>query len=106
MTITSESLPCIEGIIEPPSIIMIKNAEPCVVYFPRPAIDSAKIQGHIIEQNRPPLKNAYVDTIPVVNKPTTIAIIPKAANTNNMVAGFSCEIKNPAICTSTQITYQ
>ena len=45
------SIPCTDRNI-------IKNAEPCVVYFPKPAIDKVKIQGHIIEQNNPPLKKA------------------------------------------------
>jgi len=97
MPIISASLPCIGGIIEPPKIIIIKNAEPCVVYFPSPAIDKAKIAGHIIEQNNPPLKNAYIETIPVVNKPISIAIIPSVAKSKSVFAGFCSEIKNAII---------
>ena len=54
----SANFPCIGGIIPPPKIIIIKNAEPCVVYFPSPATDKLNMHGHIIEQNKPPLKKA------------------------------------------------
>ncbi len=42
----------------PPKIIMIKKAEPCVVYLPKPVMDSVKMQGHMMEQHNPPLKKA------------------------------------------------
>ena len=58
MPIISASLPCIGGIIPPPKIIMIKNADPCAVYLPSPIIDKEKIELHIIEQASPPHKNA------------------------------------------------
>jgi hypothetical protein len=37
---------------------MIKKADPCGVYFHKPATDNEKIEGHIIEQANPPVKNA------------------------------------------------
>ena len=58
MPITSDNLPCIGGIIAPPKIIITKKPEPCAWYLPKPANDKEKIQGHIIEQNKPTLKNA------------------------------------------------
>ena len=54
----SAILPCIGGIIAPPKIIIIKNADPCDVYFFNPEILNEKMHGHIIEQNNPPHKNA------------------------------------------------
>ncbi len=54
----SANFPCIGGIIPPPKIIITKNAEPCEVYFPSPFILKENIEGHIIEQNKPPLKKA------------------------------------------------
>ena len=44
--------------IAPPKIIIMRNADPCVVYFPRPAMDNEKILGHMIEQANPPQRNA------------------------------------------------
>ena len=35
----------------PPRIIMTRNADPCVVYFPSPAIAREKMQGHMIEHS-------------------------------------------------------
>ena len=64
---------------------------------------NAKIDGHIIEQNKPPLKKAKIATLPVVNKPTSIAITPNKPNVFNVRAGLSLPIKNPAICIATQI---
>jgi hypothetical protein len=68
---------------------MIKKAEPCVVYLPRPATDRLKIQGHIMEQNKPPLRNAYIATVPVVSVPITIAAMPNKEKINSVRAGLS-----------------
>ena len=54
----SANFPCNGGIIAPPKTIITKNEEPCEVYFPSPCILNAKMDGHIIEQNSPPLKKA------------------------------------------------
>ena len=42
--------------------------------FPNPLILKAKIDGHIIEQQRPPLKNAKRAIYPVLNKPISMAV--------------------------------
>lgn len=73
---TSANFPCTGGIIAPPNIIIIKNAEPWDVYLPNPAILKVKIHGHMIEQNSPPDKNAKRATLPEANKPMSIAITP------------------------------
>lgn len=54
----SANLPCNGGMIAPPKIIITKNAEPCVWYFPNPPSANEKIHGHMMEQNKPPLKKA------------------------------------------------
>ena len=61
----------------PPKIIITKKEEPCEVYFPRPVMLSEKIQGHIIEQNNPPVRKANKAICPDPNIPTNIAITPK-----------------------------
>ena len=99
----SASFPCIGGIIAPPRIIITKNAEPWEVNLPSPLILNAKIEGHIIEQNKPPLKKAKIAIVPLVNKPTNIAITPNKPKVFNVRAGLSFPIKNPAICIATQI---
>ena len=73
----------------PPKIIIIKKEEPWEVYFPNPSIDRAKIQGHIIEQNNPPLINANNATYPLENKPTSIAIAPSTPNIFKVSEGLS-----------------
>ena len=62
-----------------------------------------KIQGHIIEQNKPPLKNAKIAIVPLVNKPISIAITPNKPNVFSVSAGLSFPIKNPTIWIATQI---
>ena len=61
------------------------------------------MEGHIIEQNKPPLKKAKIATVPLVYNPTNIAITPKRPNVFNVNAGLSFPIKNPAIWIATQI---
>ena len=100
---TSASFPCTGGIIAPPRIIIIKKADPCEVYFPRPAILKVKIQGHIMEQNKPPDKNANKATLPWVKRPTNIPIRPSKLNIFRVVTGLSLAKKNPIICTAIQI---
>ena len=89
LPLRSEIYPCYGGISAPPSIIMINNEEPWVVYFPNPARDKEKMQGHITEQNNPPLMKEYTASLPSVNKP--IIIITPAIDANNIIvrAGFS-----------------
>ena len=65
--------------------------------FPRPLILSANIEGHIMEQNNPPLKNANIATVPVVNNPSNIANTPRRPNVFSVRAGLSLPIKNPPI---------
>ena len=50
---------------------MIKNADPCAVYFPKPVILSAKIHGHMIEQNNPPDNKANKANCPEAKTPMT-----------------------------------
>ena len=63
----SAIFPCNGGIIAPPKIIITRKEEPCEVYFPKPVILSEKIQGHIIEQNKPPLMKENSAISPVEN---------------------------------------
>ena len=65
----SANFPCNGGIIAPPKIIIIKKADPCEVYFPNPEMLKVKIQGHIIEQNKPPESNAYNANCPDAKMP-------------------------------------
>ena len=51
------------------------------------------IQGHIIEQNSPPDKKAYVPTIPVFNRPIIMARIASKLNIIRLFTGLSCENK-------------
>ena len=76
----SASFPWSGGIIAPPNIIITKKEDPCEVYFPSPVILSEKMQGHIIEQNSPPVKNAKSAIFPEPNIPINIAIIPRELN--------------------------
>src|ERR1700761_7504491 len=89
----SAILPCSGGITEPPKIIIIKNAEPWLVYLPKPVIESEKIDGHIIEQHRPPLMKLKVATEPVVHKPTSIKITPSIPSTDKVRVGFCLPMK-------------
>ena len=76
----SASLPWSGGIIAPPNIIITKKEDPWEVYFPRPVILSEKMQGHIIEQNNPPVKNAKSAIFPEPKIPINMAIIPRELN--------------------------
>ncbi len=76
------------GIIDPPKIIIIRKAEPWLVYFPNPAIANANMEGHIIEQHKPPLMKANNPTRPVVINPTTMANTPSIPNMVNVRTGF------------------
>ena len=89
----SANFPWSGGIIAPPNIIMIKNADPCDVYFPSPEILNVKIQGHMIEQNRPPESNAYKANWPDAKIPMTTPITPNVLNIFNVVIGLSFEFK-------------
>ena len=51
------------------------------------------IQGHIIEQNRPPDKKAYVPTMHVFIRPIIIARIARKLNIIRLFTGLSREIK-------------
>ena len=84
----SLNFPCNGGIIAPPKIIIIKNAEPCAWYFPKPPNESEKIQGHMMEQNNPTLHKAYTETIPTVVNPITVAINPNKLNIIKVRAGL------------------
>ena len=76
------------------------------MYFPNPWILKAKIQGHIIEQNSPPLIKANKATYPLENKPINIAIVPSTPNIFRVEVGLSFPKKKPAICKATKIAYQ
>ncbi len=64
------------GMNAPPKIIMIKKPDAWLVYFPKPAVANEKMQGHMIEQNKPPVKNAYTLSVPVLSNPMSMAIVP------------------------------
>ena len=64
------------------------------------------MQGHIIEQNNPPLINANNATYPLENNPVNIAVIPSTPNIFKVDVGLSYPSKNPAICIPTRIEYQ
>ena len=81
MPIRSDILPWSGGIIAPPRIIMIRNAEPCVWNLPSPASEREKIQGHIIEQNNPVLKKEYTANRPLVFKPIIVEATPNVEKT-------------------------
>ncbi len=89
MPIMSAILPWIGGIIAPPKIIITRKPDPWVWYLPRPAKESEKIHGHIIEQNSPALKKEYIAVIPLVDKPTKIHIAPRVLNIPSVKAGLS-----------------
>ena len=59
------------------------------MYFPKPVILSEKIHGHIIEQKRPPLKNANNAKFPEPKSPISMAKTPKALNIFNVATGLS-----------------
>src|SRR4051812_38611849 len=88
LLLPSAIFPCSGGIIEPPNIIIIKNAEPWLVYLPKPVIANEKMDGHIIEQHKPPLINEKVATLPVVHKPASINATPSKLNTVKVRVGF------------------
>ena len=84
----------------------MEEEDPCEVYFPNPLILKAKIQGHIIEQNNPPLINANNAIYPLENNPINIAMTPNTPNIFRVEVGLSFPKKNPAICIATRIAYQ
>ena len=98
----SANFPWRGGIIAPPKIIIIKNAEPWEVYFPSPEILNVKIHGHMIEQNKPPESKAYKANWPDVKTPIIIPIIPSVLNIFSVAIGLSFARKNPPICIATQ----
>jgi len=75
----SQIAPCIGGMIAPPRIIMMRNADPWLVYLPSPAIAREKIHGHITEQKSPPLMKANIAVSPSVNVRVGIGICPFTA---------------------------
>src|SRR5476651_2141789 len=93
LLLPSAILPCNGGMMAPPNIIIIKNADPWLVYFPKPVMDSAKMDGHIIEQHKPPLMKEKVAKRPVVNKPVSIKAIPNKPNTASVRVGCCLPIK-------------
>src|SRR6266702_83181 len=90
--LVSATNPWMGGMIDPPNIIMIRKVDPWAVYLPRPVIDRVKIEGHMIEQQRPPLMKANVEKWPTVSKPTTIARIPNKPNITRVLTGFCWHI--------------
>jgi len=76
------------------------------VYLPNPVIDKEKIQGQIIEQHSPPLRNAYIEIVPLVKIPIDIAVTPKILKIRRVRAGLSWLIKKATICIKTQMIYQ
>ena len=99
----SANLPCKGGIIAPPKIIIIKNAEPWAVYFPRPVRLKVNMHGHIIEQNKPPESKAYNAKLPEVKTPIIIPIIPRELNIFKVLIGLSLAKRNPPTCVAMQI---
>lgn len=71
----------------PPKIIITNNDDAWLVYFPRPFIANVKIQGHMTEQNKPPLKKQNSATVPEVNKPRVIINTAQSARTVSVLAG-------------------
>ena len=93
----SANFPCNGGIIAPPKIIIIKKADPCEVYFPNPEMLKVKIQGHIIEQNKPPESNAYNANCPDAKMPMRTPTTPKVLKIFKVVIGLSFARKKPPI---------
>lgn len=89
--------PCKGGINAPPKIIMMSKEEACDVYFPNPAMESEKMQGHMTEQNNPPLMKLYKAIFPELNIPTNIISAAIEPNIIIVLAGFPPERKNPTI---------
>ena len=85
----------------PPKIIITKNEDPWDVYLPKPVMLNEKIQGHIIEQKRPPLIKANNATVPVENSPISIAVNPIILNILSVAIALSLAIKNPIIWIAT-----
>ena len=57
--------------------------------MPSPLILKENIEGHIIEQNNPPLKKEYILTRPVFSMPHIIEAVASKLNTNNVFTGLS-----------------
>lgn len=103
MSVLSANIPCNGGIKAPPRIIIIKKPEAWLVYFPNPAVANEKMQGHMIEQNKPPLKNEYTLIWPMVIKPINIATVPRIPKIIRVKAGFCCPKKKAATNMATQM---
>ena len=73
----------------PPSIIMIRSAEPCAAYLPNPLMASANILGHMMLHAKPPLRKANNAISPLVINPMIMANMPKPEKNNKVLAGFS-----------------
>ena len=89
---TSDNFPWIGGMIPPPKIIITKKPEPWYWYFPKPASDNEKMQGHIIEQKRPVLRKAKTAVVPVVVNPMIVAIAPRVPKKARVKTGRSLAI--------------
>ena len=59
------------------------------MYLPRFFILKAKIQGHIIEQHKPPLKNANNAIFPVEKIPIIMENKPRILNKVRVFCAFS-----------------
>ena len=89
------------GITAPPNIIITSKEEPWFVYFPKPVIAKAKMQGHITEQNKPPLIKEYNAKLPVLTKPMIIITQAVRLNIINVRAGLSPEKIKIAVASKT-----
>ena len=76
---------------------MIKNADPCAVYFPSPVILSAKIHGHMIEQNSPPESRANSANCPDAKTPINMPVMPRRLKIFKVAIGLSFAKKKPPI---------
>ena len=87
--VASPNAPWNGGMMAAPNIIMIKNADPWLVYLPRPPTPNEKIQGHIIEQHKPPEIIANTETMPLVNTPISMATVANKERVSKVLTGFS-----------------
>jgi hypothetical protein len=80
--------------IPPPSIIMIRNAEPWLVYFPSPLMASVKIFDHIMELNNPIPMMANMAVLPDEVNPTSNMITHIKAKMESVVDATERPMKN------------
>ena len=73
----------------PPAMDMIKKADPNLVYFPSPCMDSGQIAGHNMALVKLNKITAMIDIRPFVNSATVTKII---ANTKLTIPAVLCEI--------------